>query len=37
MKKEYAELVKYSTRKVVEAVCILNGFKKIEILTPEEV
>ncbi len=30
-------IVKFSTRKIVEAVCILNGFKKIEILTPEEV
>jgi len=30
-------IVKFSTRKIVEAVCLLSGFKKIEVLTPEEV
>ncbi|MGC8977341.1 MAG: hypothetical protein ACP5OB_06935 [Candidatus Ratteibacteria bacterium] len=30
-------IVKFSTKKIVEAICVLYNYKKIEILTPEEV
>ena len=30
-------IVKFSTKRIVNALCILKGYKEIEILTPEEV